>query len=454
MNKRIQDMKSPAMRWRERIFAWAAKPFSRLSADQRFWLGFATFCLLTTLLIHNPFWRASGEQVYKEGDIARESIIAPADVNFTDTEESDRLKIEARKSVKPIFRYESNNSEQAVQRFLSSWEKLQRHGSEAPGAKQSNSDGKGEIHWTGAGGPEVGKTLAARAFSRNELEAVQGALRQSAEGYIYDDSDKQYFQNEVFVFDSSKPNLQSTVSMPESNWVTLSAARTKLRERLAAVKSLSPKEVDAFYTAAEVLVEPSVSYDSVATENARQAAADNIEPITISLKRGQKIANEGDIITQPILSKIAALRSYGSSKRQVNRFVGILILVSGLFWLAWKFVQHRGVVPPLALSPRKTFGPFGFVIVVQTALMVIFFRLAEFTAIQNVKAPLSDPMLWSFTVPFATASLLMTLLADRPTALFTGLFSSFLAGFLAPRGFEFVVFSALVSAVSVYGICR
>jgi putative nucleotidyltransferase with HDIG domain len=63
-------------------------------------------------------------------------------------------------------------------------------------------------------------------------------------------------------------------------------------------------------------------------------------------------------------------------------------------------------------------------------------------------------MLWSFAVPFATASLLMTMLADRPTALFTGLFGSFIAGFLAPRGFEFAVLAALVSSVAVYGIGR
>ncbi len=447
-------MKSPVTIWREKVFAAIAKPFSDLSPDKQFWLGFATFCLVTTVLIHNPFWRAAGEQVYKEGDIARESIIVPADITYTDIAESERLKLEAKNAVKPIFRYESNKSEEAVQRFLSSWEKLQRHGNESVGGKQANSDAKSETHWTGAGGPDIGKTLAARTFSRNELDAVQSAIRESEQGYIFDDSDKQHFQNEVFVFDRSKPNLRSTVSMPESSWVPLSAARSKLRGRLSAIKSLSQKEVDAFITAAEILVEPSVAFDSVATETARQAAADNIEPKTIALKRGQKIANEGDIVTQATLSKIEALRSYGSSTRQVNRFAGILILVTGLFWLAWKFVQNRGVVPRLALTPRMTFALMGFVIVVQTALMAVFFRLAEFTAVQNIRAPLNDPLVWSFAVPFATASLLMTLLADRPTALFTGILASFIAGFLAPRGFEFAIFSALVSAVSVYGIGR
>src|SRR6185295_1111727 len=95
-----------------------------------------------------------------------------------------------------------------------------------------------------------------------------------------------------------------------------------------------------------------------------------------------------------------------------------------------------------------------FIILVQTAVMAVFFQLADFTAIQNVKAPLNDSMLWAFATPFATGSLLLTLLADRPTALLTGLFTAFIAGFLAPRGLEFAVFAALASSVAVYGIGR
>jgi putative nucleotidyltransferase with HDIG domain len=454
MSKRIQDLKSPMTKRGETVFAAAAKPFRSLSADQRFWFGFAILCLLTTLLINNPLWRASGEQVYKEGDIVRESIIAPSDVYFSDTDETERRKEESKNQVKPIFRYESNKADRAVQTFLSAWEKLQRRGTsgEASNSKSSNSTAKAETYWTGAGGLEAGKIFAARTFSRNELDAVQSALRESSEGYIYDDTDRQYFQNEVVVFDRSKPNLQSKVAMPESNWVPLSSARNKLKTRLAAVKSLSPKEVDAFYTATEILVEPSVSYDSVATEAARATASENVQPKTITLKRGEKIANEGDKVTSEMLAKIAAVRDFSSSSRQLNRFFGLLIFITSLFWAAWKFTENRGMLPRLALSAEKTFVLFGFIVLVQTAVMAVFFRLADFTAIQNIKAPLNDPVMWAFAIPFATGSLLMTLLADRPTALFTGLFTSFLAGLLAPRGLEFAIFAALASAVAVYGI--
>lgn len=454
MSKRIKDLKSPAARWREKVFAAAAKPFSALSDEHKFWLGFAMLCLVTTLLIQNPIWSSSSEITYKEGDIARSSITSPADIFFVDPDEAERKKTEAKAAVKPIFRFESNKAEQSVRSFISAWEKLQRHGSESSEGRQANTDSKTETHWTGAGGAETGKTLASRSFSRNETDAVQSALRESSEGYIYDDSEKQYLQNEVVVFDRSKPGQQATVSMPESNWTTLSAAREKLKTKINGIKSLSQKESAAFYTATEILLEPSISFDSVATEAARQSAIESAQLPNVTLKRGEKIVNEGEKITGTMLTQIAAVRNYSNSTRQLNRFFGLLVLISALFWVSWKFIQHRGMVPRLALSPRKTFALLGFVVIVQTGVVAALFRLAEFTALQNDKAPLNDPMIWTFAIPFATGSLLMTLLADRPTALFTGLLNALIAGFLAPRGLEFAVFAAIVSSIAVYGIGR
>ena len=458
MSKRLPEMATPLNKARKNADKYYARFFGHFTSVQKFWFGFALLCILTTLLINNPLLRTSGEQ-YKEGDIARESVISPADITVPDETTTEAQRKIVRDKIAPIFRLESNKAEQSVQRFLSAWEKLQRHGeilanTNRGNSKQSNSDAKTETHWTGAGGAETGKVLAARNYSRNELDAVEGALRESASGNIYDDSEKQFFQGEVSLIDRSKPNVDQKVSMPESNWIPLSTARQNLRKKIETVKSFSPKETEAFYTATETLVEPSVFYDSVATDSARNAAANQIPPVMISLKRTQKIVDGGDIITPEVLSKIKAISNYSQNSRQINRFLGLLAIISALFWVAWKFIQHNQVGTRLTLSAEKTFWLFGFIILVQTTLMAICFRLAEFTAAQNLKAPMNDPTLWAFAIPFATGSLLMTLLADRRTALFTGLFLALIAGLLAPKGLEFALFAAIASAVAVYGIGR
>ncbi len=455
MSKRLPNLAPPFAKTRQRLWRYVSRPFQNLSRKQVFWLGFVLLTISTTFLIQNPFWRNSGEQ-YREGDVVRESIVAPADISVNDLDETEKVRQTMRDSVRPIFTFESNRAEQAVRNFRSAWEGLQRHGNTTNSNVKpiSKDDLKNEVHWTGAGGSEVGKIFAARPFSSNELEAVSRALRESADGSIFNDSDRQYFQNEVTLIDRQKPNQQSVQSLPESNWTALSEAREKLKQRIGDIKSFSPKESEAFYTALEPLVQPTVVFDSGATKSASDAITQNIQPVLISLKRGQMIAREGDTVTPNILAQISAIRSYSETTRKWNRFFGLWILIIALYWLAWKFIEHRGTVLRLTLEPETTFALFGFVILVQTLLMSLCFRLSEFTAAQNGKAPFNDPTLWALAIPFAFTSLLITLLADRRIALFSGIFASILAGLLAPKGIEFILYAAISSAVAVYGIGR
>ena len=455
MSKRLQDLATPLSRIRKRAGQLVARPFESLSENQKFWFGFAFLCLLTTFFINNPFWRIAAEQ-YKEGDIARESVISPADISVTDIEETERIRQSARESVQPIFVFESKRDEEAVQSFRSAWENLARKSENANANSKTNANEKSEAQfvWTGAGGAEVGKVFAARKFSSNELEAVTRVLRENANGSIYGDQDRQYFQEEITLNDRQKPNQQSVVKMPESNMTALSEARKKLNDGLKQIRSLSEREVEAFNAALAPLIQPSVVFDAAATENARGSIEKTVLPVTISLKRGQTVVREGDTISPAALAQISAIRSYSDSTRRLNRFFGLLAIISALFWVAWKFIEHRGIMPRLVLSERKTFALFGFIVLAQTALMAVFFRLAEFTAAQNVKAPLNDPTLWAFAIPFAFGSLLMTLLADRRTALFTGIFLSLIAGLLAPKSLEFALYAAITASVAVYGIGR
>lgn len=452
MSKRAQELTSPTTRWRRRVWASIIAPFGRLTEDQRFWLGFGLLCLITTLLINNPFWRNTGEYVYKEGDIAREGIISPADIYFVDEEETERIRETARETVAPIFAFEPRRAEEAVQSFRSAWENLQRRPDSQAAANKGNASNKADPKWAGMGGAELGKVFDARGFSPNELEAVARILRENSSGDIYADQDRQFLANEISIVDRQRPTESRQAQNAAMTMTALSDARRQLQQQLSEIKSLSSREIEAFNAALSPLIQPSIIYDAAATENARRTVAQSVQPVTISLKRGERIVEEGQKITPQMVSQVAAIRNYSTSTRQWNRFIGLLFLVFGLLWAAWKFIEHRGIVPRLALSEQKTFALFGFIVAVQTALMAVMFRLADFTASQNIKAPMNDPSLWAFAIPFAFGSLLMNMLADRRTALFTGIFTSLLAGLLAPRGLEFAIYATIASSVSVYGM--
>lgn len=451
MSSRIQELQTPFQRWRRKIWGAVKGPLDRISPNQRFWIGFALLSFATTLLIQNPIWESAAENIYREDDIAREAIYSPADIYFVDEEATEKERESARSGIKPIFFYEPKRSDEAVQNFRSAWERLLRTPDNTSANKAANSNSKDSV-WAGAGGEDLGKVFTARTFSSNELEAVSRLLRENASGDIYSDQDEQFLQGEVEIKDRQKPTDSRQVRNPASTMTSLSQARGKFLEGLGQIKSLAPREVEAFNAAASPLIQPSVIYDAVATDNDRRIAAEGVPPVAISLKRSELVVDQGSKVTSQVLSEIAAINNYTASTRRYSKFFGLLILIAGLYWAAWKFIEHRGVVPRLALSEQRTFVLLGFIVLAQTVMMLMFFRLASFTASQNIKAPLSDPTIWSFAVPFAFGSLLMTLLADRRTAIFTGLFTALLGGLLAPRGLEFAIYAAIASSISVYGI--
>ena len=456
MSKRLKDLATPLTKWQKTAQQYVSRPFEALSDVQKFWIAFALLSLTVTLLITNPFWRTTIGDQYQVGDIARENLRSPADISVVDQEATETLRNNTSSIIQPIFRYQGNLSDQAVQSFRSAWENLQRKNanSESNQNSKTNANSANAPKWSGAGDPNLGKIFAARKFSENELEAVTRVLRQNASGLIYDDKDREFLQGDIQQIDRQNPNQQSIVSNPLGSMTALSTARKSLENDLTEIRSLSPEEIKAFSASLKPLIEANIIYDSDATNTAKQKVISDIVPITISLKRGQNIADEGDIITPEIQSQINAVKSYSTSTRNINRFLGLLALISALFWVAWKFILHRGAVTHTVLSEERSFALFGFIVLTQTLLMTIFFRIADFTAAQNIKAPLNDPSIWAFAIPFAFGSLLMTLLADRRIAIFTGLFVSLIAGLLAPRSLEFVLYSAIASAVAVYGIGR
>ncbi len=453
MSKRIEDLKSPMTKWRGRAKTAATGILARFSQRQQFWAGFAFLSIVTTLLLFDPVWSSRGEHSYKEGDIAREAIIAPADIHFVDEAETERIRASAKETVDPIFNYEPKRAEEAVQTFRTAWEDAERKSNAAANANKGNVSSRTESN-IAKPVSDVGKLFALRRFSANELDAVTRILRENAGGDIYGDQDEPFLQGQIAIIDRQKPTDSRVSSNASRTMTKVSDARRKLADDLRSIPSFSTAEADAFAAILSQLVQPSIIYDAAATESARSTVAETVEPVAISLKRGQKIVDQGNPITSSVISQIAAVQSYSSSLRLANRFIGLLIFVTALYWTAWKFVEHRGIVPRLALSEQETFALFGFIVVTQTVIMAIFFRLAEFTASQNANPPMNDPALWSLAVPFAFGSLLMTLLADRRTALFTGFFTAVLAGFMAPRGLEFTVFAIITSSVAVYGIGR
>jgi putative nucleotidyltransferase with HDIG domain len=137
-----------------------------------------------------------------------------------------------------------------------------------------------------------------------------------------------------------------------------------------------------------------------------------------------------------------------------TKSIGLFILVLASYFVVWRFVESREANVDLSISKRRAFALVGSAIMVETAVMRVGFIIAVGLAAQSTQPPLNDPSVWAFTIPFATASLLVTMLLDRPLGLIAGVVASLFAGLLAPNGVQASIFAFVSCAAAAYGIKR
>ena len=137
-----------------------------------------------------------------------------------------------------------------------------------------------------------------------------------------------------------------------------------------------------------------------------------------------------------------------------TKSIGLFILVLASYFVVWRFVESREANVDLSISKRRAFALVGSAIMVETAVMRVGFIIAVGLAAQSTHPPLNDPSVWAFTIPFAAASLLVTMLLDRPLGLIAGVVASLFAGLLAPNGAQASIFAFVSCAAAAYGIKR
>ena len=410
-----------------------------------FLIGFGALVLITTPLLLNSY-SSSLAADYREGDVIRGSIVSRGDITAIDISETERRREAARRVTRPIFNFDSTRGETSSRSFQSAWDDLK--------LQLQESRSKPDITWNGEGGATIGGALSAHELSDDDRKLLTSIIREVGDKYIYDDAEGERLEQEIVLVDVRNPSGQMVMPAPRTRMLPLSAARRELEMRIVSLPGWTAEQKAALVAAILPLLRPNVVLDQTATATAREAAANKIPPVTISLKRNQVIAREGDTVTPATLSQLTALKTLGHAGRPWHNLIGLLLIVLAVYWAVWKFTEHRSAASVLSLSKWRAFALVGSAIVVETALMRIGFTLGDAIAGRMTTAPFNDPMIWNFAIPFAAASLLVVMLVDTQLAFLTAIVTALFAGLLAPTGIEKAVYAMISCTGAIYGIGR
>jgi hypothetical protein len=132
----------------------------------------------------------------------------------------------------------------------------------------------------------------------------------------------------------------------------------------------------------------------------------------------------------------------------------MLAIVGAVYFMVWQFVKYRAASIDLLISTERAFALVGSAILFETMVVRLSFLVTYSIASQGTRAPFDDPAAWTFTIPFAAAALLVTMLLDRQLSFVVGLITAVVAGLLAPRGIPASFYAFASCTAAAYGIKR
>jgi putative nucleotidyltransferase with HDIG domain len=368
--------------------------------DARVWLIGAAFMLGTALILIVPLF-TGGLVALNTGDVAREDVRAPRSLDYTSNSLTEQARAEAEGSV-PI----------------------QYDPLDLRVPRQQVARARGVIDYLRA-------VRADPIASRAEKQAMLGAI------------------DNVRL---SPETIDQILDTPEEAWARLTqeivtvidlALRTEIRDtnideikaRLPAYVAidLNEQQTQLVSQIAQNFVIPNRARNDAATEAARQAAREQVEPRQRQIEAGQIVVRQGDVVNE---LQIEALDALELRQTQVswNSIIGYVLsallaaLLIGLY--VWRFE------PTLLKRPRALF--------LLLLLLLIFMLVGKIMLPNRTVAP--------YIYPAAAFSMLVAVLVGPGIATLSTIVLAGLVGVIAGNSFEIAIYTAVGGLVAIMAL--
>lgn len=188
-------------------------------------------------------------------------------------------------------------------------------------------------------------------------------------------------------------------------------------------------------------VRPNSFYNAAHTEKLQQEAMEAVQPVQITVRTGEKIIGEGEVVTREHIAKLKATGLYQSTLR-VGTVLGVsfvvLLLVCSLFYYLYQ--QHREVY----LDPMHLYLISLVIVGVLLVAKIIFaIDVRQWTGVTSQLG---------YAVPVATVGMLIAILLDSRIALMAVFVTAIFAGLMTDNQLRFVLVGFLTGITGVYSV--
>lgn len=377
-----------------------------------------TWASLTTLISFDSrtlsalgLWNS--DTGYRVGTVAQEDVFAPRNVTYQDPAATEQARTQAAENVQEVYRQSSEVPEQVVGDARAFFEEVRD-------IRSSSSPTEEKIDEISNIVPFYLPDNLARQLVFLENDEIDNVERFAVENL-------QGLYGSVSVADNDIENVPASV-------ITVSEARDRLTD--AARRDASGDVGALVEVMSRGFLEPNYVIDRQATQEAREAATSEVEPVTRTIQQNERVVARGEVIDPEDIAQLEALRvSQGSNPWTV--FLGVGLVVAAEMGMAWYFLERFG---------RRILRTKAVIRVILAASLMILF-----TALARLFIALSfDPYL----TPLAGLSIIGTLLLGPRLMFLMVVVTSVNIGIIGGNDFYLSAALLLASGFAIYTVVR
>lgn len=427
------------------------------------WFWAAAFLVAAFAMFAHQF-RVQPPPTLPMGGVPAHDIRAPFDLQIVDRVATGRRQEEARAKVLPIYDWDSEAPEEVVRRVADSFAAARTNlrdlqqflKTEPDRAKRQEGEEQFLQHLSDALGGNLPrfalKQLQQEGFSVSLERTVQDMASQAERRKVFPDGDPILSADAVSIRDIRKPGMVWVQRNPTaSDIISLSEARRLPGAMAEQVLGVPVQLRGAVEEYARGLIRPNLTFNSQETESRRLAAASQVQPLAVVIKKGQMILRAGEKADENAIQVIDAFQQASRAVINVPLLAALFFLL--LLLLAFTFMYLK--------TYRKQRFPHLNLFVLTLQITTFFLVLAEafhallLMAAEGSKAPWAErPELLMFLIPVSAGAMLVTLLVDRNIAVVYTLLYSTLFGILMDFNFGMLLYCMLSCFAAIYASAK
>ncbi len=193
----------------------------------------------------------------------------------------------------------------------------------------------------------------------------------------------------------------------------------------------------------EIELRGNYNYDKRATQMAMEEAVESVAPVMVTIRKGQKIIDEGEVVTE---EQLEILRVLGLQREvsPLTAMAGIIIFLVLIIILTYLFVRQY----------RRELFEKGNNLILFSLLLFIVTLMIKLVSSVEISSQSDIAGLIGYLVPVATGSMLIAILLDTKLAIFMTIIFSFFLGIFCDNQLPYAINAFAGGVVGVYSVSR